>query len=122
MTMTEQFLNGPNVIATFQQMRRKTVPQHVTSGVFRDSGASCRTLDGFLNDGFVDVMTPLSVRGLVEIPAAGRKYELPTPLGFRIRIFSRYRIRERYVSCAFSKIPLVESSYMPQVLRQGFSR
>jgi hypothetical protein len=89
------------------------VPQNVAGGVFRDSSAARCTPDGLLNDGFVEVMTPLFVRSLVEIPAAGWKYELPTPLGFGTRILSRDGVRERGVSCTFSKVLLMERLYVP---------
>ena len=90
--MTEKFLNRPNVVAGFQQVRREAVPQGMAGGVFGDSSTARRTPNRFLNDSFVDVVTPLDVYALVEVPATGRKYELPTPLGLRVRILPRYRV------------------------------
>lgn len=43
--VTEQFLNGTDIIPVFAQMCGKTVPKGVTPGVFCDPGAD----DGLFN-------------------------------------------------------------------------
>ena len=54
--MSEQFLNGANVVIVFKQMCRKAVPEGMASGVFIDTGAFERVFDCFLNRRFGRVM------------------------------------------------------------------
>jgi hypothetical protein len=57
-TMPEQFLHRPDVVAVFQQVRRKGVPKRVTAHRLNDAHASRGLFDGPLQDRFVDVMPP----------------------------------------------------------------
>ena len=52
----KQLLNGPDVVAVFQQVRREGMPEGVAGGVLRHPGAPCGLLHGFLQYGFVQMV------------------------------------------------------------------
>src|SRR6266700_7058019 len=94
----------------------------VSGGVFRNS----RPLDSasyrFLNDCFMDVVAPLDISLLIEIPATGWKHELPSPLRIRIGILAGQRVRQCGASRAFEQIPLVGALRTLQVSQQVLFR
>ncbi len=51
----EQLLNRADVIALFQKMRGKGVPQGVRAGWLRDVGLEPHIFDGLLENRFVEV-------------------------------------------------------------------
>jgi len=61
--VAEQFLDRPDVIAGFEQMRRKRVTKRVARGGSRDSSRMGGILRGALQDGFMQVM-PATLAGL----------------------------------------------------------
>jgi hypothetical protein len=91
----------------------------VASRVFRYSGTSRRIPDGLLNYGLMQVVTPLLVRDPVKTPAAGGKDELPSPVGFRIRILSNDDVRQARSSGAFREILIMHRLYLGQVIDQA---
>lgn len=54
--MAEQFLDGPDVVPIFEQMRRERMPQRVAGNPFGDAGTNGRISNGFLKDGFEEVV------------------------------------------------------------------
>ena len=52
----EQFLNGANVVATFEQVGRKGMPKGVTAGRFSYPRSANREFDRILQVLFGDVM------------------------------------------------------------------
>ncbi|MEN3294523.1 MAG: hypothetical protein V7642_3776 [Burkholderiales bacterium] len=56
--MSEQFLNGSNVVSGLQQVSRKAVAQRVGRSRLSESGCNHRPFDGVLNPLLIDVMAP----------------------------------------------------------------
>jgi len=62
--VTEEFLNGADIVAGLQEMGCEAVPQRMTTGSFGEAGGFDCFLDGLLDAGFMDVMAPkLAVLG-----------------------------------------------------------
>jgi hypothetical protein len=78
--MPEQLLDGPNVIAVFQQMSRERVPEGVARRALRDAGPPHRFPYGPLDRRLMEVM-PLELPrdGIAVNPRRG-KHELPLPV------------------------------------------
>ena len=55
----KQFLNGPNIVAVLEQVRRKGVAQGVTGGMLGDSRRDGGRFDDALEDRRIHVMPPL---------------------------------------------------------------
>ena len=53
--MSEQFLDGANVLAGFEQMRSKRMPERVAADAFADPRTPRRGRDGSLNDAFMQM-------------------------------------------------------------------
>ena len=56
--MTEQFLNGADVVVVLEEMGSEGVPKRVGSNAFVYFGKTSRLFDRLLNSGFVQVMPP----------------------------------------------------------------
>jgi hypothetical protein len=54
--MPQQLLDGTDVCAALQGMRRETMTERVAARSFRQSCSRYRQLDRFVNRGFVQVM------------------------------------------------------------------
>jgi hypothetical protein len=55
--VTEQFLDGANVVAVFEKMRRERVTKGVAARVLRDVRRAQRAAHRALYDGFVKMMS-----------------------------------------------------------------
>jgi hypothetical protein len=90
--VSQQFLNGPNVIAILQQMSRKRMSQRMTSSRFGDGLQSC-FLEGALQNRFMKMVPAFLARYPVcEMTRCG-KHPLPAPFLARIRVFTFKSIR-----------------------------
>jgi len=56
--MTEQLLNGADVVTTFEQMRRETVAQRMATRAFDEPRFAHGLLHGALNRGLAEVVPP----------------------------------------------------------------
>lgn len=54
--VTQQFLDGANVVSTLQQVCRKRVTECMRGHMFVNLCMMCGGADGFLDDSFVNVM------------------------------------------------------------------
>ena len=54
--MTEQLLDGADVVTVLEQVGRERVPERVTARMLRDPGTEHGLPDGALEDGFVQVV------------------------------------------------------------------
>jgi len=89
--MSEQFLDGPEVVPVFEQMRRERMPQRVAGNPFGDSGTNGRISDGFLKDGFEEVV-PIDVdRNVFLVRTVRWEHPLPAPFPGGPGIFSGKR-------------------------------
>lgn len=87
--MPQQFLDGANVVACFQQVGGKTMAKHVRRHPFIYPGLFGRSFDGSLNDAFVHVIAvqrPI-VTARVFGQGGSRKNKLPAPITFGVRVF-----------------------------------
>ena len=85
--MAEQFLDGPDIVPIFEQMRRERMPQRVAGNPFGDAGTDGGIPYGFLKDGFEEVM-PIEVpRFVVLVRTVRREHPLPAPFPGSPRIF-----------------------------------
>jgi len=83
-----QFLDHSNIVAGLQEVRRKGVPEGMTTDRFVDSRAARRPLDGTLQRLFVDVETHPSSRVRIAAVLKRGKHELPTPQQAGLRILA----------------------------------
>lgn len=56
--VTEKFLNRPDIVTGFQQMRRERVPERVAGNPFGQACFAGSFLDRFLEGGLMNVVTP----------------------------------------------------------------
>ena len=77
-SMPEQFLHGPHIVAGFQQLRGERVPQGMAGDVFGDPGQASRGTYRFLQTTFIQVMAALDARaGIHRAALAGNTYCQP---------------------------------------------
>ena len=79
--VTEQFLDGTDVVAGQKEMGREGVPQGMAARVLGDSRISDSLLDSFLNDRFVEVAPADLVGFRIGAAGTGREDVLPAPIG-----------------------------------------
>lgn len=90
--MTEKFLNGANVMAVFEQVRREGMTQRVAGGALGDSGGESGIVNGSLNHRLVKVVSAVSAGLGVEVSSSRRKDPLPCRRPRRRRILAIERI------------------------------
>src|SRR5213594_3388770 len=94
--MPEQLLDGPDVVAVLQQVRGKGMPERVTARVLEDAGLAQRaldgTLDGTLDDRFVQVMAAPLAGEAIHVVSGRREHPLPADLASGDRVLSRQRV------------------------------
>jgi hypothetical protein len=84
--MPEQLLDGSDVIASLEQVRRKRVPQRVTRRRAGDPRRPRGLFNRPLQDGFVQVMPPPLAGLRVDVEPGGGKYPLPGPFTLSVGI------------------------------------
>ena len=90
--MPQQFLNGSNVRAAFEQVRGKRVAERMARGSFRETSHRHGTPDGFLYQRFVDMMATWFLRLEIEPAAFLRKDPLPAPVLRRVGALTVERV------------------------------
>jgi hypothetical protein len=65
--VTQQFLDGSDIVTGFKQVSREGMPQRVATRWLSDPCSSHSLLHRFLNHGFVEVMAALDLRFRIEI-------------------------------------------------------
>ena len=89
--MAEQFLDGPDVVPIFEQMRRERMPQRVAGNPFGNAGTNGRISNGFLKDGFEEVVPIEVARNVFLVRTVRREHPLPAPFPGGPGIFSGER-------------------------------
>src|SRR5665647_2730538 len=79
--VAEQLLDGADVVAGLEQMRRKGVAESVAGGVLGYAGALHGVFDGALDGRRVDVVAALLIGATVGPATLLREDPLPAPLG-----------------------------------------
>ena len=86
-SVAQQLLDRPNIIAIFQQMGGKGVTERMTACRFGDPCFQSGFLEGPLQNGLVQVVPTLFSGNPVGIVAGGGKDPLPCPLLPGVRVF-----------------------------------
>ena len=92
--VSQQFLDGPGVVALLQQVNGKGVAERVAGCGLREASLLHRCLDCLLEDGLVKVVPPLGTGARVKVKLRGRKNPLPAPVLRRVRVLPAQRIRQ----------------------------
>jgi hypothetical protein len=119
--MAEQFLDRPNVVAVFQQVRGAGVADGVATGRFRDACCAYRRFDRFLQRAFMNMVPPHHTRTRLRRQLIGGKHILPTPFTIRVRILAGQRIRQLDAAIALFEIILMERPRTAQLPLEGFA-
>jgi hypothetical protein len=108
--VAEQFMNCPDVIARFQQMRGERMAKTVATDALDYSCLASRLLDRALKDRFVHVV-PAFFAGLPVFTAVFlMKDPVSSPFGWRIGVFSGESKRHHDAPPTLGKIPFVYSA------------
>jgi hypothetical protein len=91
--VAQQFLDGPDVVAGFQQVCGERMPQGVTARRLRNPGCAEGDGERTLDRGLMQVMAPTPAGERVSIEASGREDPLPGPLALRVRVFAGKCVR-----------------------------
>ncbi len=103
----KQFLNRPDVIAVFQQMRGEGMTESMAACGFRDASLQDRLLYRALQNGFVEVVPALLSCAPVGIMACRWKDPLPRPRFACIRVFALKSIGQGNTTKPFLEIFIV---------------
>lgn len=87
--MSQQFLNGTDVVSRLQEMSGKTVPQRVRGGPLGYARAAHRRLHGLLDRSGVHVVPFLPPAVRVDCPVHGREEVPPALVERGARVFPR---------------------------------
>lgn len=109
--MAEQFLDGADVIAVFQQVRGETVAEGVAGDVLVNVGLLRGASDGFLHHAFVKVMAADQAGAWVFGMARGGEDVLPVPFAGGVWIFSGEGMREIDVAEAVAEVGVIERAH-----------
>lgn len=104
----EKFLNGPDVVAAFQELRGERMPESMASGSFGQAGLLHRAVDRLLDDGFVNVMPSLIARLRVPPAVFLWEYPLPTPFLRRVGILAVQRVGQQDAAPAVGQVAFVD--------------
>lgn len=94
--VTQQLLDGADVIPTFQEVGRKRVAKRVRTDWLVDSRQSCATLQRAGEDRIVNVVPPLRIISRVYAASERWEYKLPRKVAIRIAVFTGQRVRKPY--------------------------
>jgi hypothetical protein len=116
--MAEQLLDGADVVAAFEQMRREAVAQRVTTRAFDEPRFTHGPLDGALDRAFTEVVPTHRAAARISGARRGREGVLPGPLAICAAIFSRERIRQEDRPETLSEIGLVNRTRLRELIAQ----
>jgi hypothetical protein len=105
--VTQEFLDGANVVARLEEVSREGVPECMTADVLRDTRSAHPFLHGALHEAFVNMMTPLLPRLGVLPTVHLREYPLPTPLRRRAWVFAVQGFGQRHAAPTVGQVPFV---------------
>ena len=86
--VTEQFLDGADVLAIFKEMGGEGMTEGVGGGPLGEAQPTDRLGHGALQHGLVEVMTAALARGAVYVETDGREDPLPRPLAASVGILA----------------------------------
>ncbi len=108
--MTEEFLDGADVVAGFEQVGGEGVAEGVGTDGFDDPGGFGSGAHGLLHGTFVEVVAAQeAAAGIFGYPV-GREDILPPPLRAGVGVFARQRVGEidaAGAACQIFHVPLL---------------
>ena len=114
----EQLLHRPNVVAGFEQMRRKRVPERVRRRMLGDSGHAYRLLHGTLDRLRIGMMAAFDARARIDRAHGRGENVLPCPLAPGVRVFPGERVGQENLAALVPKISLVERTDAHEMLAE----
>ena len=118
--VAQEFLDGADIVAAFQQMGGKGVAEGVAAGPLCDAGEHDGVFDGTLDYGFVHVVAAF-LPGRAVAPAASLGEEpLPAPVAGGVGVLLCNGTGQQYVAPAFGQVFFVECFHQLQVFFEGF--
>jgi len=86
-SVPQEFLDGADIVAAFEQFRCEGMSKRVACRVFWNPGLSGRLFHRLLDYGFVEMMPTFNIGSVIEVPARRWEDPLPTPFTRRIGVF-----------------------------------
>ena len=118
--VAEEFLHRPNIRPAFEQVRRKGMPECMTTRRLLETGLDDSLLDCPLQQGFHEVMALLAAGAWIDGTFWSRKDVLPAPIPVGVGIFAFQRVGQMNGAEAFSEVFLVFDLHFRQVQLQRF--
>jgi hypothetical protein len=116
--VAEQFLNCPNVVTTFEQMRRKAVPESVAARGFPNAGGTNRKFHGVLQVLFRNVVPTCFAGTGIDREFRCREHVLPNPSALRVRLFSFESKRQVHFAATAGEVLSMQLFYPVKVRSQ----
>lgn len=116
--VSEQLLNGADVVATGQQLRGEGVAEGVKSSELADRGLLDGTAESPLDDRFVQVVAVTNTRLTVLVVRRGGEHVLPTPFAVGVGILLGQGIGEGRAAEAVVEITDMSRAHLGQVIRK----
>ena len=107
--VTEELLNGADVMVVLEQVGGEGVPKRVTRRALRNARATCCLPHRPLQHGLVQVVPAALAGDAIHVEPGRRKHPLPHPLPPRVRVLARQRPRQFHSAGAALQIALVLS-------------
>src|SRR6266404_4127219 len=117
-TMTEQFLDCPDVVPVLQQVGGERVAEGVAPCGLRDARRAYSVADGALEDGFVEMMAPVLPGLVITVQPGGGEHPLPRPLPSRVRVLPAEAAWQLDPAGAAGDVALVKTSHALEVAPQ----
>jgi hypothetical protein len=117
--VTEEFLDGADVGAVFEQVGGEGVAEGVTADALRDARVLHGSFDGALDRGLVEMMAEAAAGSFIDTDPRGWEYPLPGPFNRRIRIFGGEVAGERRAAEAGGPIGFEDPMDVDEVLAQA---
>ena len=120
--VTEKFLNCPDVVARFQELRGEGMTECVAGGPFGQVGPFHRAVDRLLDDRFVNVMASLLAR-LWAFSGSPAERSIAAPLLGSVGVFTVEGVWQENATPTVGQVALVDCFDGFEVLLQrGFER
>jgi hypothetical protein len=113
--MSEEFLDRPDVVATFKEVCCKAVTEAVAGDALGNAHASSGRRDCTLHDGLVKVVAATLRGGRVVVGSGRREGPLPQPGALRRGIFPDQRVWELHVAGSCSDVAIEHDSRFVQL-------
>src|SRR5262245_50351163 len=111
--VAEQLLERADVVAGFEQVGGKAVPQRMRADRLGQTGAATRVADGALGDGLVQVVAAVCAAARVDGDHRRGEHPLPAPLALGVRVFAREPLRQPHTSEARRRGAMQSNCCMP---------